>query len=180
MASRIGSNLPPNTAAINYPQDPVPRCPPGIPVPPGVLQYKKYAAELRKMSDTQLNAEQKKQEQRLWIAEHGIRYDPVVAADAKAKLKLIAAEKGRRALGSGPAELKKYAQDVKKLSNPELLKEIGKQRMALWAATHGIRYDPKAEAEARQKLIICLSEAKRRHLPVPLDTANPLPWPGVR
>lgn len=59
---------------------------------------KDYAKQVHKMSDKQLLAEIKNQQGRVWVAQHGIRYDPVAEKDALAKLKVARAEAAARGL----------------------------------------------------------------------------------
>lgn len=57
-----------------------------------------YAREVHRMSDKELTAEIKNQQGRVWVAQHGIRYDPVTEKDALAKLKVARAEASSRGL----------------------------------------------------------------------------------
>ena len=57
-----------------------------------------YAKQVHKMSDKALLAEIKNQQGRVWVAQHGIRYDPVAEKDALEKLKTARAEAASRGL----------------------------------------------------------------------------------
>lgn len=164
-----------STNRISISPSPLPPTKPG-PLPTKLPpQYRVYAAHLHKMSMKDLQAEKAKQEQRLYIAEHGIRYDPETAKDARIKLALVNREIASR---KGDGSLKAYKQEVRKMSDKQLIAEAQNQRQNLWEAEHGIRYDPEGIARAKARLAICMEEASRRGLAIPIPRCPPyMPLP---
>ncbi len=75
-------------------------------------------------------------------------------------------------IGGGP--LANYKRKVDRMSKPELRQEYEKQQQALWAATHGIRYDPRAARLAQAKLDVVTREMAQRGISIPRPM--PLPW----
>ena len=118
------------------------------------------------MSGPELKAELAKQKTRLWAAQHGIRFDPVMAKDAQAKIALCQKEIVSRQANP----LREYAKQVHKMSDKELRSEISNQQGRLWVSQHGIRYDPVTEKDAMAKLKIVAAEASSRGIKVPVSS----------
>jgi hypothetical protein len=62
-----------------------------------------YAKQAHRMSDKELRSEISTQQGRLWVSQHGFRYDPVTERDAMAKLKILSAEASSRGIKVPPS-----------------------------------------------------------------------------
>ncbi len=109
---------------------------------------------MRIASGADLSTELKRQQLRLYVAEHGFVGDPAAAKDARAKIALVQKE-----IASRKPDAAAYAKLVHKMSDKALVAEIKAQQGRVWVAQHGIRYDPVAEKDAMDKLKIARAEA---------------------
>jgi len=73
----------------------------------------------------------------------------------------------------GGGTLPAYKKKVDRMSKPELRQEYAKQQRALWAASHGIHYDPRGVKLAQAKLDIVTREMSQRGISIP----RPMPTP---
>ncbi len=158
------------------------RPPPLVPPPPdmgALLEKLQYSRKVSRLTDAELEAEVKAQEERLQEATTGAHTDPEAAADAKWRLEVLKAEQGRRVLVDPSTPVDEYQNQLGELSDAQLDRERKRLEAAIEDASTG-PHTNEADVEAlEERLALVKSEMAQRVVDDP--TSGPLAyWAATR